>query len=133
MSLQGNVSSLSKFAQSMSALPRTLAVKVTERAAPALTEIAKETFAAHEDSYGAPWVPGADGTPVTLEESGALKRQVFYVAIGTRLRVSIGVPYAKYQIGKRPVYPRQGAPLPVTYSKKLAEIAQDAAREELAK
>ncbi|MCL2724851.1 MAG: hypothetical protein FWD69_10490 [Polyangiaceae bacterium] len=111
-------------------MPRTLAQQITARAAPVLTELARETFAESENAYGDPWLSGKEGEKVSLVKTGRLREQLFYVAIGTRLRVALGVRYAKYQIGKRRVFPRQGA-LPEAYVRALTEIAQEAAREEL--
>jgi hypothetical protein len=119
-----NVSSLHKFSQKLRELPRTFAKDVAAEAAPVITEFAQTSFDNSEDPYGAPWAPGSDGRKVTLRKTGALERFIRYVAIGTKLRVSLGVKYAKYQIGKRPVYPRQGAPLPKKYSDALASIVQ---------
>lgn len=119
-----NVSSLHKFSQKLRELPRTVAKDVAFDAAPVITQFANESFERSEDPYGAPWAPGADGKKVTLRKTGKLKRFIHYVAIGTKLRVALGVKYAKYQIGKRPVYPKQGAPLPKKYSNALAEIVQ---------
>jgi len=131
VSLQGNVSSLSKFAEDLKRLPRVVAQRVAAESAEPLTELAKQTFAESEDAYGAAWAPGADGQRVTLDKSGSLKHQLYYVAIGTKLRVALGVPYAKYQIGKRPVFPTQGAPLPEAYSETLARIAVDVCKAEM--
>lgn len=112
----------------MRALPRVLAHRVTEKAAPALTALAKDTFGAGEDAYGNSWAPGHKGQQVTLTKTGALARYLVYVAIGTKLRVALGTSYAKYQIGKRPVFPRHGDELPVAYSATLAKIAQAEAK-----
>ncbi len=119
-----NVSSLHKFTQQLRDLPRTIAKDVAFEAAPVITDLAQDSFRNSQDPYGAPWAPGADGRKVDLVETGALRRFIRYVAIGTKLRVSLGVKYAKYQIGKRPVYPRQGAPLPKKYVEALSEIVQ---------
>lgn len=128
MSLRGSVASLTKFAQTMRALPRVLAQEITAKAAPAITELARKTFEASEDAYGASWAPGAHGQRVTLRKSGDLARYLIYVAVGTKLRVALGTGYAKYQIGRRSVFPRQGEELPAAYMKKLAEIAQTTAK-----
>lgn len=122
------MSSLKQFASGLRALPKTLASRVTATVAPALSAAANKTFDAGTDAYGVPWAPGADGRKVTLEKTGALKRFLQYVAIGTRLRVSLGVPYAKFQIGRRPVFPRQGAALPVEYVAALNIATSEAAK-----
>lgn len=120
--------SLANLSAKLRALPRTLAHRVTEAAAPAITRAASRTFSRGEDPYGVAWTPGADGNPVTLRKTGALARLLYYVAIGTKLRVALGVPYAKYQIGKRPVFPRQAAALPADYSAEIERASADAIR-----
>ena len=129
--LKGDVSSLTKFAASLRSLPRVLAHKVAEEAAPAITELAKASFEASETPYGVDWAPGADGKKVKLRKTGALARYIKYVAIGTKLRVALGVRYAKYQVGKRPVFPMQGRTLPATYVRRLQEITTAVARAHL--
>lgn len=129
--LKGDVRSLAKFSASLRALPRVVAVKSTEAAAPEITALAKQTFAASETPDGVPWAPGSDGQKVTLRKSGALARFITYVAIGTKLRVSLGVSYARYQIGRRRVFPLQGAPLPTSYVSTLARVAGDVIRAEI--
>lgn len=131
MSLKGNVGSLKDFAKKLRDVPVVVAQRVASASAPAITEAAHTTFDAGQDPYGVPWAPGADGQAVTLERTGLLKRTIRYVAIGTKLRVALGVPYAKYQIGKRPVFPRQGAPLPVAYTAALSEATSKEIREVL--
>lgn len=74
------------------------------------------------------WVPAVDGRPVTLRKTGALAKFVYYVAIGAKLRVALGVGYAKYQIGKRPVFPRQGGVLPAAYVRTLEQVTAAEAR-----
>ena len=119
-----DTSSLARLQKSLRDIPRGLAIAVAERAAPVITEFAQTSFDNSQDPYGVPWAPGADGEKVDLQDTGALRKFIRYVAIGTKLRVSLGVAYAKYQIGKRPVYPRQGV-LPKEYSDALAEIVAD--------
>jgi len=116
--------SLAKFSADLRRLPTTVAIQVAKAAAPAITALAKESYDASTDPYGAPWAPSKKtGKRVTLRKSGALERRVYYVAIGTKLRVALGVDYAKYQIGKRPVFPKQNGLLPLAYSAELARVA----------
>ena len=123
--------SLKELSANLRRLPTTLAAKVTAAAAPALTSVANSTVAASQDPYGVPWAPGADGKKVTLHRTGALLGFLHYVGIGTRLRVSLGVRYAKYQLGRRPVFPRQGAALPPDYVKTLQQTTAQAIRSSL--
>lgn len=131
MSLSGNINSIAKFTEDLRRLPRVVAQKVVQASAPALTSLALQTFDAGETPYGDAWKEGADGQRITLDRSGALKRQIKYVGIGTKLRVALGVKYAKYQIGKRPVFPTQGGALPVEYVTVLQRTAVDIVRGEL--
>lgn len=126
-----NHSSLNRFAATLRALPTTLAQRVAAAAAPALSELAQESFDASTDPYGAPWPPAKDGGTVTLRATGTLEKFLHYVVSGTRLRVSLGVDYAKYQIGKRLVFPRAGL-LPPKYAAKLEEITVREAQDALA-
>ena len=126
-----DLSSMTKLAATLRALPVVLAQRVAAKAAPAISALAREAFDSSTDPYGAAWAPGRDGGTVTLRRDGALEAFLRYVAIGTRLRVSLGVKYAKYQIGKRPVYPRAGL-LPAKYALALEQITIDEARASIA-
>lgn len=123
--------SLAQFSQDLRQLPRVVAHKVAERAAPVLTSLVRETFAAGANAYGDPWEPGDHGDKITLDKTGALKQGLVYVAIGTKLRLKLPVPYAKYQVGKRPVAPTQGGALPVEYTRALERTATAVIKEEL--
>lgn len=123
--------SLSEFANDLRRVPRVVAIRVCEEAAPALTQLSRETFDAGADAYGKSWPEGKKGQRVTLRKTGALESFLRYVAIGTKLRVALGTSYAKYQIGKRPVYPRQGGDLPAAYVSALQRTAVRVVREEL--
>lgn len=115
--------SLSQFSNDLRKLPLKVAQQVATSAAPAITKLAERSFAASEDPYHNRWKLSVKGQAVTLDKTGALKRQIRYVAIGTKLRVKLGVAYAKYQIGKRPVYPQQAVGLPDDYVETLKRIA----------
>lgn len=123
--------SLSQFANDLRRLPRVVAFRVAEEAAPEITRLGKESFDRGETPYGIDWRPGAEGQKVTLKKTGALERFIRYVAIGSKLRVALGVRYAKYQIGKRSVFPRQGGDLPDSYVQALMRTAVRVVRQEL--
>ncbi len=131
MSLRGDLSSLSKFSAALRRLSTVAAQKVAEAAAPQITALALATFNASQDAFGMAWDPGRDGRAVTLRKSGTLAKYIKYVAIGTKLRVSLGASYAKYQVGKRPVFPKQGDPLPPAYVETLKRVAADVLTAEL--
>jgi hypothetical protein len=122
---RADTSSLARFSRSLRELSKNVAHDVAKRAAPVITKFANDSFAAQADPYGVPWAPGVDGQKVTLVDTGDMRRDIQYEAIGTKLRVKLGQPYAKYQIGKRPVYPRQGGLLPTKYVEALDAIVAD--------
>jgi hypothetical protein len=128
-----DLSSLKKFASALRELPKVVAQKAAAAAAPAISAEATRTFDAGEDPYGITWAPSVLGEKVTLRKTGALLSNIRYVAIGTKMRVALGVRYAKYQIGKRPVFPRQGSALPVAYSTAIKTAVDSVIREELSK
>ncbi len=129
MSLQ----SIKDFSNKLRELPTTVAIKVAAAVAPALTEAAQATFNAGEDAYGIGWTPLADGKRATLKKTGGIFRGVYYVATGTKLRVKIAVPYGKYQLGRRPAFPRQNAPLPKSYIDALTKVTNEVIKAEMAR
>lgn len=131
--LRGDLSSLKNFSAALRRIPTVVAEKVAAAAAPEITSLALATFNASQDAFGAPWDAGRDGKAVTLRDSGTLARFIKYVAIGTKIRVSLGVSYARYQIGKRPIFPKQGEPLPASYVAVLKRVASEVMRAELAR
>lgn len=128
MSVRGDFSKLHRLEASLRELPRVVGQKVATASASTITSLARATFEAGENAYGDTWEPGADGRRVTLRKSGRMAAGVSYVAIGARLRARLGPKYAKYQVGKRPIFPRGGASLPNAYVAALrvksAEIVQ---------
>lgn len=100
-----------------------LAEDIAAAAAPIISEMARETFAESKTPYGVPWAPAVDGSRVGLVKDGELKKGIHYKAFGTKLRCVLGPKYAIYQIGKRPVYPRNGGKLPKEYNDRLSELA----------
>jgi hypothetical protein len=120
------VTTLKQFSERLKTLPTELGHRVAAAAADKITELGRETFDGSRDPYGTPWAPGADGDAVDLNESGRLKSHLSYKPVGAKLRSELGVPYAKYQIGKRPVYPK-GA-LPPAYRDALNDVAKEETR-----
>lgn len=126
-----STASLKKFAASLRELPRVVGHRVAAECAPVLTALVIETSRASEDAYGAAWAPGESGQVVTLRKSGALLDGVRYVAIGQRLRLALTARYAKYQVGRRPVAPKPGEPLPPAYAGALRDTSRRVIREAL--
>ncbi len=131
MSNAGALSSLAQFSADLRRLPTVVAQKVATAAAPVLTALVKGTFDASEDAFGGSWKIRDDGKRATLRKSGALASHISYVAIGTKLRIALGVRYAKFQIGTRPVAPKQGQGLPIEYSRALQKVTAEVCRAEL--
>ena len=126
-----STANLKKFAASLRELPLVVGHRVAKAAAPILTSLVLETSSASEDAYGVGWTPGESGQVVTLRKSGALLDGVRYVAIGQKLRLALTTRYAKYQVGRRPVTPRQGEALPPAYARALDTTARRVIREAL--
>lgn len=126
-----SIADLRAFASDLRRLPTVVGQEVARAAAPEITKLAKRSFDETQTPYGVPWAPSPTGDRVTLRATGSLERRLYYVAVGTRLRVALGVPYAKFQIGKRPVFPRQDSRLPPDYVATLQRIAVDVCRREL--
>lgn len=132
MSVRGDFSSLRAFSASLRSLGSGIvANRVASLAAPKLTTLAKATAAASQNAEGVPWLPSPEGVKVTLRKSGAMLSRLVYVAIGPKLRVALTTRYAKYQIGKRPVFPTQGSALPAPYRDALAYATREALEGEL--
>ena len=126
-----STANLKEFAASLRELPRVVGHRVAAACAPVLTALVVDTSDASADAYGAAWAPGADGQTITLRRSGALLNGVRYVAIGSRLRLALPTKYAKYQVGRRPVTPRQGEALPPAYARALNTTVRLVIREAL--
>ena len=129
--LVGDVSKLRALEKSIRELPRVVALKVAEKSAAIITSMAEATFGAGENAYGDTWEPGYRGAKVTLRDTGALAAGVKYTAIGTKLRAVLGPRYAKYQVGRRPIFPRNGARLPSAYADAIQKNAAEIIRDEM--
>ncbi len=129
--LSGNIASLKNFSARLRDLPTVVAQKVAAASAEALTEVARQTFDAGENAYGSTWTIREDGSRATLKKSGELAGKIHYVATGTKLRVALAVSYAKYVVGKRPVFPRQGGALPTAYVETLKRVTAEVCKAEL--
>jgi hypothetical protein len=121
--LVGNPRTLKRLTASLRDLPTRVASRIAERSAPLVTGSLQSSFNAGTDPYGQPWAPGADGKPVDLVETGKLRSTLSFYPIGRRIIAKLGTRYAKYQVGRRKVFPPGGRPLPVAWSAALAETA----------
>lgn len=128
--MSANTASLKAFASRLKALPVTLGQKVAARSAPAVTARLNETFDAGADPFGAPWSPKADGSKKTLVKTGRLAGHLSFVAIGRKMRASLGVRYAKYYASL--IFPRAGALLPKSWTDELEAVTRETIARELA-
>lgn len=127
MSNRFDFSSLHRFQAGLRAVGSgLLANRIASIAAPKLTRLAKATAAASQTADGVPWRPSPDGRTVTLVRTGAMLSRLVYVAIGAKIRVALTSRYAKYQIGRRPVFPTQAGGLPQAYRDALEESVREA-------
>lgn len=129
--LKGDISGVRKLERAIQAIPFRVGAKVAARSADVITELGQATFNAQQNAYGDAWPDGADGEVKTMRETGALAEGVRYVAIGTKLRARLGVPYARFLINKRPILPRNGAALPAPYVDALSKAASEVITAEL--
>lgn len=87
-------------------MPVSLSHAVAARVAPELTTQAQASYDSGRTVYGAPRpVSLVDGRPLTLVETGAVRRDMKFNASGTRVTVTIGPSYARYLIGKYGILP----------------------------
>ncbi len=124
-----STASLKSFASRLKTLPVVLGQRVAQHSAPAVTARLNETFAAGADPFGASWAPKADGSRKTLVRTGALAGHLSFVAIGRKMRASLGVRYAKYFASL--VFPRAGALLPKAWTDELETATRETIATEL--
>jgi hypothetical protein len=120
--VRGNgFASIKAMKANLRALPVSLAHEVTQKAAPAITDLTRNAFAAKQSVYGeARPSSKVDGHPLALYRTGAVQGALRFVASGTILRCVLGPKYARFLIGKYGILPN-GA-LPSSWSRKLSEI-----------
>lgn len=130
MSSSLDTGTVAKFLRALNELGSArLAQTIASYAAPVLTRVGLQDFDAQKAPSGVPWAPSAEGKTVDLVRTGSLRGNVRYVAVGRILRVALGVRYARYQIGKRPIFPARGLALPDAYRAALHDATDRATRE----
>lgn len=111
---------LSKTLKSLGTSTR-LAQKVAAGVAPDLTGRARASFEGGQTAYDTVRPPGKSGA-VSLRKTGKLFSTLLFVAIGTRVRAVLGVPYARYLL-KFGILPRGGSKLPSAWVQAIKERA----------
>lgn len=126
MPVRGDISSIARLKSTINALPKSVAHDVAQRAAPAMTELARGAYDSGQTVYGESRPAGAGGQALTLKRTGAVERALRFVANGTVVRCVLGpvnrkgVEYAKYLIGKYSILPNGG--LPAAWSARLRDL-----------
>ena len=126
--MANDFASIRAFKAKLRKLPTSLAHRVASLASPALTRMTQRDYDTGRNVYGEPRLPGVEGQPLDLKESGATRGQVRFVTTGTVTRCVLGTPYAKYLI-RYGILPNGG--LPVAWSRRLKELADQAEKEVL--
>lgn len=120
----GNPANLRKLGASLRALPKVLAQKVAAKVAPDLTAQAQAAYGSGRNVYGDARPTGVDGQPLSLEKSGATRRSLKFVSVGTIVRASLGTRWSRYLIGKYKILPNAGSPMPVAWQDATSKIAR---------
>lgn len=124
--VRGN-STLGKLKANLRALPISVAHEVAAASAPGLTARTVQAFDGGRTVYGEPRPPAVDGGALSLEQTGATRKTMQFVANGRIVRCVLGTPYAKYLIGRYKILPN-GA-MPAEWSRFLAELVERAKAE----
>lgn len=124
-SLRGDFSSLARLKSNLRAMPLSVAHDVAQTAAPNLTDLTQRDYDSGRTVYGEVRPQGVSG-PLTLEATGATRRQLHFTATGTVVRCVLGTKWARYLIGKYSILPN-GA-MPVEWQKRLSELASASVR-----
>lgn len=123
MALKGDLNSIKALKSTLRALPKTVAVDVARRAAPAMTTLTTSAFNSNRSVYNDPRPTGANGQALTLVKSGRTRDALRFVSVGTIVRCALPTKWAKYLIGKYGILPN-GA-LPAQWSRRLAEVVKE--------
>jgi hypothetical protein len=123
MGLKGNLGTLSGLKKRLRSMPVTVAHDVAQKAAPVLTRELEFAYDAGRSVYGDVWQLGADGSPVTLERTGATRSLLAFTATGTIIRAVLGTSWARFLIGKYGILPN-GA-MPAHWPLLLARVVRD--------
>lgn len=122
MALKGNLNSIKALKSKMRELPKSIAIDVSRRAAPAMTGLTVQAFNSARTVYNDARPAGVNGQPLDLVQSGRTRDALRFVSIGTIVRCVLPTRWAKYLIGKYGILPN-GA-LPAQWSRSLTEIVK---------
>ncbi len=120
--MRAGITSIGKLNVRMRELPLRIRASVAKDAEAVLTKLMRDEFNAGKTVYDSPRPLGVNGNALTLVKSGKVKNALFFVAIGTILRASLGTKYARYLIGKYKIMPHS---LPAAWRAKLEQIVRE--------
>jgi hypothetical protein len=112
--------------------PVSLAHSIAQRVGPEFTRQAREVFATGRDVYGHPRLTSeaqrngqVSGDLLTLRDTGALWEELRFKASGSIVRCVLGVPYAKFLIGRYKILPiGDRTPMPPLWLQAVSRIAE---------
>lgn len=120
MALKGQTQNLRNFNKKLLAMDKTVAAKVADRGAAAITQLARASYDSGRSVYGESFPNGW-----TLKDSGDTRKFVAYKSDGgTKIRCAINTPYAIYLI-RYGVLPNSGAAMPASWQVKLKQITDE--------
>lgn len=120
MSLKGQTQNLRNFNKKLAAMGKTVAAKVADRGAAAITDLAQASYDSGCSVYGEAFPNGW-----TLKDKGTTRANVAYKSDGgTKIRCAINTPYVIYLI-RYGVLPNSGAAMPVSWQIKLKQITDE--------
>jgi hypothetical protein len=100
------------------------AIETAARGADSLTTQALSDFDSGRNAYGDPRPLGTRG-PVTLVRTGRLRGLFGFASSGTRLRVVLNTPYAKYMVGRFGILPAGRSAIPARWRDLLQQALRD--------
>jgi len=104
-------------------LPETVAQRVAQRSATALTAKAQAAYDGGRNVYGEARKRGEDGQELDLVETTTVRRHVKFEANGRVLRAVLPTRYAPYLVGKFRVLPM--GEMPNDWAKTIEKIADE--------
>jgi hypothetical protein len=130
--LRGELGSIRRLNKKLLTMSTEMSQKVARRAASALSYFARTSYGANNTVYDDPRKLSVDGNPLSLVRTGRVKRDLYFVADGTKVRMKFGPKYAKYLIGKYTILPIGKATLPWKWQEALQRGVDAAMRDHLA-
>ena len=120
--MRSGIDSINRLKGALRDLPLRIRSAVAKDAAEILTRELRADYAAGLTVFDEPRPLSVKGQKLTLVKSGRTYSDVYFTAVGTILRASLGTKYAKYLIGKYRILPQK---LPVKWSAQLEQIVRE--------